>query len=178
MVGPMAEDSEFDQRLRLVEEAIDRHGSYLQQYLYGLTKQWQDAENLFNDLWVNVLHRFPKDKITHVGFLRRKCFQLFVDQWRRSKRNPVTTVEDPPDHAAPLGPGEAFTGEEEAAFKERFFSEYAVDLTPQQKDALWLHARFGYTYVEIAEKLGIPPSTIGDLIKHARKIFAEHLNET
>lgn len=174
----MATDGEFDRRLALVEQAIDRYGGYLQGYLFDLTKQWQDAEDLLSQLFVHVLHRFPEERIMQVGVLRRKAYQLFVDYWRKKQRS-VPTVDEESGHeqpAANVAP-EPQTEEEEAAFKARFFSDYDVGLSEAQKEALWLHARYGYTHVEISKQLGVPSSTIGDWIKHARKRIAERIND-
>ena len=169
-------ETSFNQRLSLVEQAIDRYGSYIQHYLYGLTKQWQDAEGLADDLWVLVLNKFPEDKILHIGMLRRKAYQLFCDEWRKKQRNPFLAVEEVPDYPLPRTVEEALSEQEEQALKLRFFEEYRVDLEPLQKEALWLYARYGMTYKEIAAKLNKPASTIGDWITQSRKVFADYLN--
>lgn len=171
-------EEEFDRRMRLVERSIDQHGQYLLHYLHSLTKQWQDAENLYNDMWVFVLNRFAEDKIMHVGFLRRKAYQLFVDYWRRCQRNLVTTTDELPETEVLPMSDESYSVEDEANFKSRFFAEYAVNLSTDQQDAVWLYARYGFTYKEIAERLDKPPSTIGDWITHARSLFSDYITTT
>lgn len=174
----MKDTQNFDARLKLVEQAIDEHGSYLLSYLKGLTKQKEDAEELFDDLWIWVLNKLPEDRIFHVGVLRRKAYQLFVDRWRKQKRNPVIVVEDLPDASSPDSSGEALTDAEEQRFRARFFAEYDVDLTKQQKDVLWLSARMGYTHREISDIVGVPASTVGDCLLKCRQVFADYLNES
>ncbi len=173
----MPDTEHFNRRLKLVEQSIDRYGNYLQGYLYFLTKQWQDAETLFDDLFIYALNKLPEEKLTHIGILRRRAFHMYVDSYRRKKRNPVTTVEELPDSPCLAHPEEPFSPEADKKFKESFFSDYPVDLKPLQKEALWLYARHGYTYQEIARILGKSPSTIGDWITLSRKKFAEHLNQ-
>ncbi|MEM7602433.1 MAG: RNA polymerase sigma factor [Verrucomicrobiota bacterium] len=168
-----AANEDFEERRKLLEQAIDTYGLYLQNYLYGLTGQWQDAENLLNDLFVFALHRFSKEKLTHVGMLRRKAYQLFVDLYRKRGRNPLEAREHLPEQSTP-GYHEGISDEEDAAFKKRFFEEHPAGLTDLQMDVLWLHARHGYTFKEIGQKLHKPPSTIGDWIKQARAKLAEH----
>lgn len=174
----MSLSEDFDARLKLVEQAIDEHGSYLLSYLKSLTKQKEDAEELFDDLWIWVLNKLPEDRIFHVGVLRRKAYQLFVDRWRKQKRNPVFAVEDLPDVSSPDTQSEALTDEEEEQFKIRFFSEYDVNLSEKQKHVLWLSARMGYTHREISDLIGIPASTVGDWLLQCREAFADYLNET
>lgn len=171
-----APEALFDRRLELVAEAIDLYHTYLHSYLFSLTHHWQDAQDLAQELWRHVLLHFPLEKIGQLGLLRRKAYQLFVDRYRsRRRRSEILTdeLEDldpaPPDR-------EAFTQAEEAALKERFWAEYpGIDLTDTQKEALWQHARYGYTYEEIAERIGVPKSTIGDWIALGRKKLKEQL---
>jgi len=173
----MPNKADFDHRFKLVEKAIDEHGMYLERvYLRGLTKNSHDAEDLANELWLHVLNRFKTEEITDLSRLRRKAYQLFVDYWRRQQRNPVTAVEELPDSPVSSNITEPSTHAEEEAFKERFFSEYPADLTEDQKTALWLHARMGYTFVEVGQIMQKPQSTVGDWVKQARATLAEHLN--
>ena len=173
----MRDAENFDTRLKLVEQAIDEHGSYLLSYLKGLTKQKEDAEELFDDLWIWVLNKLPEDRIFHLGVLRRKAYQLFVDRWRKQSRDPVIGVEDLPETSSPDSRNEALTDAEELRFKSRFFAEYDVDLTSQQKDVLLLSARMGYTHREISYMVGIPASTVGYCLLKCRQVFADYLNE-
>lgn len=85
--------------------------------------------------------------------------------------------EDMPDVPAQRTDFSAFTEEEENALQKKFWSEYpGIDLTEPQKQALWLHARYGFTHKEVGQKLNIPPSTVGDWIILARKKLTETLN--
>ena len=169
---------EFERRLATVEAAIDKHGNHLQGFLITLTKNTHDAEELFDDLWVHVLHRFKIEDISKMGYLRRKAYQLFVDFWRKKQRNPVTTVEILPEEPASSAFHDAATPEEEEALKRNFFAEYDAGLSDDQRDALWLHARYGYTFTEIGKLMQKPSSTVGDWIAQARKSFAEAFNST
>lgn len=163
-------------RLRIVEESIDTHGSALLGYLMGLTGNKHDAEDLFDDLWLFVLRRFKDEHIGEFGLLRRKAYQLFIDRYRRAVRNPVSTVEEVPDKPVIGTAPEAFSEEDEARFKRKFFEDYPVPLSGLHKECLWLHCRIGYTFKEIAGILDIPSSTVGDKVASARKAFADHFN--
>ncbi|PTX94749.1 hypothetical protein DB346_22315 [Verrucomicrobia bacterium LW23] len=152
--------------------------AYLQDYLYRLTRQWQDAENLLQDLWSHVLLHFDEDKIHCLPLLRRKAYQLFIDHYRRQIRRAEVTTDELPE--IPVQPSRfaASTEAEESALMKRFWAEYpGVELTGQQKEAIWLHARHGFTYKEIEERTGIPSSTVGDWIALARRKLADAINK-
>lgn len=167
----------FERRLAAVSQAVDDHHAYLLDYLHRMTRQYQDAENLLQDLWKHVLLHFDEDKIGCMPLLRRKAYQLFVDHYRRQVRRGEILSDEPPE--VPVQPttfADASDAGEEAV-KVRFWSEYpTLDLTEQQKDILWLSARYGYTYKEIEEKTGVAASTVGDWIAIGRKKLAEIIN--
>lgn len=174
----MATSNNFDLRLKLVDQAIDRHGSSLLAYLTSLTRNPHDATELFDDLWMHVLYRFEEEDITSFGLLRSKARQIFIDWWRKRQRDPVTAVEDLPDTPEQADPfSTPATEEEEQALKENFFSQYDTELSEDHINALWLHAYYGYTMVEIGKITEKPPSTVGDWIRHAREALAACINQ-
>jgi len=170
------EEATFDRRLAAVTEAVDKYHSYLLNYLYRMTAQWQDAENLAQELWRIVLLNFDEDKIGSLPLLRRKAYQLFVDHYRRLVRRGEIISDEVPEVAV-SGSAPCYTDADENTFRAKFWSDYpGINLSDQQKEALWLHARYGFTYKEIEVRLCIPSSTVGDWILLARKRLAEALN--
>lgn len=131
-----------------------------------------DAESLYEEFWIHVLNKFKEEDILHVGFLRRKLYQRFVDAWRKMKRNPVIATETLPEvqYEEPQR-AETSSGE----IKEAFFADHPVDLTDIQKEALFLWAYEELTYEEIAERLGKPRSTIGGWVKLGRQTVIDHI---
>src|SRR6218665_931539 len=79
-------DAAFERRMEAVSQTVNAHHAYIRDYLFRLTHQWQDAENLIQELWSYVLLHFDEDKIGSLPLLRRKAYQLFVDHYRRLKR--------------------------------------------------------------------------------------------
>jgi len=170
----------YEERMRLIGEAIDRHQVYLHNYLYGLTRHWQDAENIQQELWRHALLHLPTEKITSLPILRRKAWQLFIDFYRSRKRKGEVLSDEIAEHTmiAPMQE-EAFTEAEEAQFERSFWEEHpGIALDDAQRRVLWLNARFGYTYTEIETRTGIPSSTVCDWIAKSRRIFAEYLTQT
>lgn len=167
----------FEDRVELVTEAVDLYQTYLLHYVNRMTNQWQDAENIVQELWKFVIIYFKDDQIKQLPLLRRKAYQLFIDHYRASKRKPMVVTDELPEKPSPKSAQEAYTDAEELRLKKVFFEQYpGIDLSDQQKNALWLHARYGFTHKEIADKTGIASSTVGDWIKLARKRIAEYLS--
>jgi DNA-directed RNA polymerase specialized sigma24 family protein len=175
---PEPADAAFDRRLVSVTQAVENYHAYLLDYLYRMTRQRQDAENLIQDLWRHVLLHFEESKIGSLPLLRRKAYQLFIDHYRRQVRRGEILSDEMPDVAAPPVQFAAFTDDEEKGLRKKFWAEYPnIGLTEMQKEALWLHARYGFTCKEVAERLGQPSSTIGDWIVLGRKKLAEIINQ-
>lgn len=169
-------DEVFDCRLDSLSNSFDRHHVYLQNYVFGLTQNWADAEDLMQVLWRHALLHLPEQYIGQLGILRRKLYQLFVDRYRSVVRRKETITDEVPETQFNSESVEAYSDEEEEILKERFWSDLSgIELTDTQKDAVWLHGRFQYTYQEIAEKIGVPKSTICDWIAVARIKIREKL---
>jgi len=168
---------EFDRRMAAVMQAVDDHHAYLLDYLFRLTRHWQDAENLLQDLWVYVLHHFEEEKIGSLPLLRLKARHLFIDHYRRFARRGEVISDTLPEVPEPQGKAHSFSDAGEAAMRERFWANYPyIALSDLQKEALWLHARYGYTVKEIEGLLSVPSSTVGDWLILARKRIAEFIN--
>jgi len=175
--SPQASEVAFEKRLAAVTEAVGNYHAYFVDYLYRMTRQRQDAENLAQDLWRHVLLHFDEDKIGALPLLRRKAYQLFIDHYRRQVRRGEILSDETPEIAVLPTRFAAFTDKEETGLKKRFWAEYpGIDLTETQKEALWLHARYGFTCKEIGQRLSAPASTVGDWIALGRKKLAEIIN--
>jgi DNA-directed RNA polymerase specialized sigma24 family protein len=169
-------DAVFERRISAVTGAVNDYHAYLLDYLHRLTGQWQDAENLAQDLWRYVLLQFDEDKIHALPLLRRKAYHLFIDHYRRQTRRGEIISDELPEQPA-QGETHSLTDAGETALRERFWAEYpGIELTDAQKEALWLHARYGFTCKEIESQLAVPSSTVGDWIALGRKRLSERIN--
>lgn len=166
-------ENEFDRKLKLTEESIDRFGSYLLGYAHSLCKNTTiDADILYANLWIYVLNKFKEENISHVGFLRRKLYCSFADEWRKMQRSPLVYTETIPERTEEKGHDSSLTDEQ---IKAAFFKDHPVDLTEKQKQALFLWALEDKTYAEISKILGVPLSTIGDWVKRGRKAIIDYI---
>ncbi len=170
-------EAEFDLRLERVTQAVDRYHEYLVRLTYRYTRQWQDAENIVSDLWRYCLKHVPLEKIGQLPLLRRKAYLLFLDHYRRqkSRETVVENVEDMPAAIAP--PTSPASEQEEARFEAKFWAELpGIELTEPQRKAAWLSLRYGYTFQEIAERIGKPVSTVGDWVALSKAAIVTYLN--
>lgn len=172
-----AAEALFERRMALVMEAVDLHHTHLVDYLWRLTRQRQDAEDLTQNLWRYVLLHFPEGKITCLSLLRRKAYQLFVDHYRAAVRRREVLTDEVPDIPLTAPREAAYSETAEKELQGRFWSEFeGIELSAQQKEVLWLHARYGFTYQEIEARLGIASSTVGDWVHLGRQRLAAYLD--
>ena len=171
-------DEIYERRCRLVEESVELHHTRLLYYAYALTKNWHDAENIMQRLWTYVLLRMEEHNIKRESVLFDKTKKLVLDHYRANQRRPFGHADEFEENLFFAKQSqEVCDDEEELRFKNSFFAEYLdCGLTEPQKDVLWLHARYGFTYAEISERVGVAVSTIGDWIVTGRKKIAEELN--
>jgi len=165
----------YDRRAELLRQAVGQFHTMLVRYAYSYTRHWQDAENIVQELWKYAIVYLPEEKMNELALLRWKVQQLFKDHYRAAQRRPAIVTDELPER-----PDTRHQGVEssEAALKEQFFEQFHdLPLRDDQRDVFWLHARYGFTYQEIAEKTGKAVSTIGDWVALARKVIAEQLSE-
>ncbi len=170
-------EGDFDQKLSLVMEAVDKHHVRLLRYLRELT-DFHTAEDLLQELWRKVLLHFTPEQVGSFTLLRRKAYQLFVDDYRR--RQSAARVRDEFQlEGDPEGVfrGEGFySAEEESRIQREFWEEFPVGLDEVQREVVWRHGRYGDTFEEISDSLGIPTSTACDWFRKGRKLIQELLD--
>ena len=145
----------------------------------SIVQNRQDAEEVYQDLWVKVFQEWEIDKIGEVNLLKWKARLMAIDRYRaiaaRPKQLSINDVVHGMRKAIPM---DACTSEEEIAFKKKFWSEFpGLELDDEKKEVFWLHARYGFTYAELKEKLGLSTSTTGGWIEKAREALQNYLNE-
>lgn len=170
-------DTTFEERIGLLTLSIEKYHSCIEAYLFKLTNHKQDAEDLAQELWIYILHHFKIEQIDSFALIRRKAYHLFIDHYRRHIRCREISENSIPEQSTSSARQDPETIAEENELKLSFWSDFPeVDLTDPQKEALWLYARYGYTYAEIHERIGIPESTICDWIKLSRERLAKAIN--
>jgi DNA-directed RNA polymerase specialized sigma24 family protein len=165
----------FSRRVELVMASVDLHHTYLLHYLRSFANH-HDAEDILQELWKFVVVHFAEDKIDCLPLLRRKAYQLFIDHYRRCvARGKVMekAAQEPMREKQEFVYNEA----DEPRLQAKFWQEFPVDLTTDQKNVLWHYARYGLTFQEIESKLGVKASTACDWVKLGREKLAPFLND-
>jgi RNA polymerase sigma factor (sigma-70 family) len=168
-------EADFARRVDFVMAAVDLYHTYLLNYVRGLAGP-HDAEDIVQELWKFVVVHFPEDKINCLPLLRRKAYQLFVDHYRRNVAR-GNLLEKAKHDIAPAPSQHPYDEADEDRFQKRFWEEFPVDLTDEQKKVLWHHARYGLTFAEIEAHFEISASTASDWVKLARKQLKKYLDE-
>ncbi|MCH6256792.1 sigma-70 family RNA polymerase sigma factor [Puniceicoccaceae bacterium K14] len=167
----------FERRLKLTDKSIDLNHAGLFNFLKRLTGNHADAEDLIAKLWKIVLLKFPEDQIMSSPLLYAKARQVFYDFYRdRTRRGEIILSDVPETTVVHHLSQEAYSDEEEAALKDRFWEQFpGISLTEMQKEVIYVYARYGYTYQEIEDILGVPSSTVCDWVALARKLLSKYV---
>lgn len=155
-------------------QAFDAFGNYIFSYFKGRLRNREDAKDLNQAFWAEVYKQFTNEQLTQIGLLHHKAKQVLSKYLRYAKtRSFVTFTNDVPDTLA-ANESPAFTDEEEAAFKRRFWADFpAAELSAADREIFWLKAHYDLTFKRIAERLAIPLSTVQDRYNKIRAILAE-----
>ena len=131
-------------------EAMDHCGRFLFTFLKGFCGSAEMAEDILQKLWVYVFDKFEEVDFCHIGFLKRKAFQLYVDEMRKKDSRPVIDCyEDLPENPALDHAKEPSNSMEELRFYEEFWEQFeSLRLNEPNKSLFWYHVRFGYTVKE------------------------------
>jgi len=174
---PQDTDS-FNRRNSILTSTVQKHHRYLLRFAYGYTRQWQDAENVMQELWRYAMLYLPAEKLDDLGLLRMKVHQLTIDLHRAQARRPQPSVEELPEMEDTKDMVRPSKDDDEADLRNEFFAQFPdLAANEDQKQAFWLSARYDFTYAEIAEKLGKSTSTIGDWVPRVRTLLAQALSK-
>jgi len=125
-------------------------------YALALTHHHYDAEDLVQQAWLKLTHRYGHVK--HRTILYTAIRHLFYDQCRRGK---IVTFGPLEDSLEPTSSESSPSCDD--------LDVLLAGLRPEEREALYLNAVEGYTTREIAEQTGFPRNTVLSLIHRARQ---------
>ena len=170
-----AAEEKFSRRVELVMASVDLHHTCLLNYLRSLAGH-HEAEDILQELWKFVVVHFAEDKIDCLPLLRRKAYQLFVDNYRRNVAR-GKLMEQARQVPPPEKQEYVYDDADEPRLQVKFWQEFPIDLTDEQKNVLWHYGRYGMTFQEIEKKLGVKASTACDWLKLGRQQLEPFLND-
>ncbi|HEY0255764.1 MAG TPA: RNA polymerase sigma factor [Kofleriaceae bacterium] len=164
VAASVSSDKEAE-RQRLVE-----HRPYLRELAKRLCRTQLDPDDLLQDLFEKALHMTIPEGANERAWLARVMQNLFIDKLRRQNARRENLTD------------EVFEAREEHRVWWETLTEDAVrrqlvNLPADQRETFELFAFRGYSYEEIAAKLGIAKATVGTRILRARKRLRELLSE-
>lgn len=137
-----------------------------------LCRNEADAKDLVQDTWERALRTLAKDpsQTLSEAWLTTVLHNAFIDQCRRRKREGISE----PVENLPLAAPEP----EEARAWHAITSdqmEAAIAALPEEFRKVYAAFAGGASYVEIAERFGVPAATVGTRVSRARKRLRELL---
>ena len=149
------------------EEVAKLHGRFLYSVAYRLTGHHDDAQDLVQEVLLRVqrgLATFEPGSLE--GWLSRITTNTFLDEVRRRRRRPLTTVADLPE--ALVGIDVEPADELAKVHLPEEIQAALSSLPPEFRAAIVLCDVVGLDYAEIAEQLGVPIGTVRSRLHRGR----------
>lgn len=170
-----AEQADAGARAELLTETefqdlYRRHARPLWAYLYRLTGNAADADDLLQEAFCRMLATpvATRDDGQLRAYLFRVASNAATDLWRRGGRGKRREEPLSDDAAGPA------RGGEDAALK-RDMARTFRELKPQERALLWLAHVEGAEHRQIASALGLKPGSVPVLLFRARRKLADLL---
>lgn len=137
-------------------------------YALSLTRHREDAEDLVQQVYVKAIMQSDLLETMHSAQIKGWLFQsiknLFIDQYRRSKR--MGDYESVPEASY------------EAHVDDAMITRDLLDKLPESlRSVVALRYVQGYNSVEIGTLLEINPSTVRSRLSHATQLLKEIISE-
>lgn len=162
------------------EDLIRPHLKTLYSLAYRLTGQRDDAEDLVQDLLLKVFPRLEEmqeiDKLS--PWLSRILYRQFVDQYRKKKRSPLTSMEDETavyeTHASEQREP---ADEVNSLLTADILNVVLQEINEDQRILVLLHDVEGYSLQEISEMMDVPIGTLKSRHNRARTKLREIIHK-
>ncbi len=169
---------------KVYEDTVLPHLAFLRARALGMTRNKEEAEDLVQETLLKALRYFHQYRpgTNPRAWLARILKNTFISAWRSrggSNQRVMSTLEDAPDLTAPdtpsnpVSPVQALRLREQATAVETVFR----GVPERYRDTLRLHFA-GFSYKEIAERLGVPLGTVMSRLHRARKHAMQLLRES
>jgi RNA polymerase sigma-70 factor (ECF subfamily) len=155
---------------RAFERLYREHAGRVYGLCLRMTRDPQLAEDCTQDTFINAWRALPKFETRSSLSTWLHRIAVNVSLAKRRKSTPVEPVPED-DEGEALG---EFTLETPVEVHE--IETAIADLPEGARDALVLHALYGYSHVEAAQMLGIAEGTCKAQLHRARKLLRERLD--
>jgi RNA polymerase sigma-70 factor, ECF subfamily len=156
------------------EEVAREHGRFLYTVAYRLAGNDNDAQDLVQEALLRVrtgLERYEPGSLE--GWLARIVTNVFLDEVRRRKRRPTSTLGDDPDRVVAPAPGA-----DEASTELSAEVQAALASLPEEfRVPVVLCDVADQSYEQIARALSVPIGTVRSRIHRGRRLLRAALVE-
>lgn len=152
------------------EELFETHWDRICQTLYRLTGDWEEAQDIALETFVQLYARPPAESFNLTGWLYRVAMNLGFNALRANKRRRQYEEQagQQGSHAITTDPSQ----EVEQIVEQQHVRHILQNLKPRSARILLLRYS-GLSYAAIAEALDIAPGSVGTLLSRAEKEFVE-----
>lgn len=162
---------------RFYDRLIQRHAGRIYSMVYGMVLNHADTEELVQDIFLRAYLKLDgfKRKSTFSTWLYRIAFNTVLDHQRKTGRNPVASVAEPPPSSAPRSsqPDANLSNRE----MDRDIRKALERLSPKLRAAIVCHVIDGMSVPRIAKAQKCSQATIYWRIHSARKKLRKDLGK-
>jgi len=155
----------------------ERHNHALYRYLLRLCKHRDTAEDLYQEVWSNIIRARknyrPTAKFT--TFLFRVAHNCFIDNIRRNKRHTREVAIDPDESASQSDPPELLA---EQHIARRRLDQALAALPEEQRDVVLLFLEAGLNVDKIAIVTGVNRETAKSRLRYATAKLKSALSDS
>ena len=136
-----------------VARHFEEHRGRVYRWAYALCGRHEDALDAVQEVFLRMLKNPPQPAgpFALIGWLRRATSSVVIDRWRRFAHRTATPDEQLADEHAPETPESRETAEQ--------LRRAIQSLSEQQRQVLLAKVYDRMSFSQIAEELGISPST-------------------
>lgn len=162
------------------DELYRRHKGALYRYLLRQCRDAAAAEELFQDVWMNLIRARAGYKVTarFSTYLYRLAHNRLIDHYRRRVPAAVLSFDDENESVEVPAPR---TSEPHVAVDARQQSakllELVAALPAAQREAFVLQHEAGFSVEEIAEATGVPSETAKSRLRYAMNKLRAGMSE-
>ncbi len=169
---------------KVYEDTVLPHLVFLRARALGMTRNNEEAEDLVQETLLKALRYFHQYRTgtNPRAWLARILKNTFISAWRSrggSNQRVMTALEDAPDLTAPETPSDPVSPFQALRLREQATAVETVfrGVPERYRDTLRLHFA-GFSYKEIAERLGVPMGTVMSRLHRARRHAMRLLRES
>jgi RNA polymerase sigma-70 factor (ECF subfamily) len=163
-----------DGDLRAFEVLVRRHGPLMRAYATRLLGSNSESDDVVQETFITAWTKLPTltDLSVVKSWLVRIVNRTAIDRLRarHDDRELLDWEGETPAHEGPERQAEATS--------QREHLKGALDRLPEAQRQCWVMKEVGgFSYDEIADELGVPPSTVRGLLARARKTLIREMEE-